>query len=66
MSKPDWVDAPYWATYLAQDGAPSYWWWWHSTKPTIRRERWANLDSMAPAALGSDQINWRESLEARP
>ena len=67
--KPNWVDAPEWAQWLAQD--EDGWWWWFESEPKLRSGGgfgcWWSWDRMLPVS-GKEEPgpNWRSTLEARP
>lgn len=59
--KPDWKDAPEWATHLAMesDGA----WFWFEGEPYAAFDgSWCGTK----ATVGCPNRDWKESLEARP
>lgn len=66
--KPDWKDAPEWATYLAQDKDRG--WWWYEKQPVVREMLWTFTEfkhcaRMARAAYPPPN-EWELSLEKRP
>ena len=63
--KPDWVDAPGWAKFLAKNKNGS--WWWHENFPDTIDERgnWISNGCRQRADL-SDGIWWSDSVEKRP
>ena len=62
MSKPDWEEAPEWATAMAMDEDGE--WWWYQFEPTKGRTSWGNggRSRMASAV----QKDWTETMERRP
>ena len=65
MTKPDWKDAPEWASYLAMDRNGC--WWWYEFKPTIflNEDEWVKVGGRAEAFPSSND-DWRDTLEMRP
>lgn len=61
--KPDWKDAPEWATALAQDADGD--WYWYANTPEFYEGRWGYrgaIERAKPSPTG----NWKNSLELRP
>jgi len=61
MSKPDWKDAPEWASYLAQDKNGT--WWWYDREPIAEQSQWESCGIAESACVCDD---WKESLQKRP
>ena len=62
VSKPDWKDAPEWATYLAMD--ESGYWHWYKSEPMAEQGEWLfGGDSMIAPVDSS--FTWYETLEER-
>lgn len=61
--KPDWNDAPEWASWLAMDSDGA--WWWYEREPR-RGERTfgAGYGRATPAIVVIS--DWSETLESRP
>jgi len=66
--KPDWKDAPEWASWLAQDSSGV--WNWYTDEPeqnSSKKEWWPRKDGdFAYQGSGRPNPNWRNTLEARP
>ena len=63
--KPDWKDAPEWATHLAMDSDGS--WWWFEQQPDEDDGCFVcqNFKLKMEIAYSPREL-WHESLEARP
>lgn len=68
MNKPNWNDAPEWATYLAQD--ESGYWYWFEREPALNQYAWfpIALSKVEFVYHPDDAPNkkWRETLESKP
>jgi hypothetical protein len=71
MSKPEWKDAPKWASWLAQDGNGDY--AWYEEKPVADEEskswEWVNAATTEwKLADRTTELSegWRDTLEHRP
>lgn len=62
MSKPDWVNAPEWANYVAMDDDGE--WKWYENEPIVGCYCW-DCNKGKELSAGFD-INWENSLEKRP
>jgi hypothetical protein len=62
--KPDWKDAPEWASWLAMDERGE--WFWYETQPSrsSARAEWVRKGGNMIPAGGS--APWDETLEQRP
>lgn len=62
MSKPNWKDAPMWATYLAMDSTSI--WYWHEHEPKQKYGLWnsTGLNSRSE----DNYIMSADTLEKRP
>ena len=61
--KPDWKDAPEWATCLAMDDDCV--WYWYENQPHLKGSVWAS--EFGRYALASLSVSFlRETLEQRP
>lgn len=58
--KPDWKDAPEWATWLAQDCDGE--WYWFDIEPHIAHGMWLNGSEVKAATI----LGWEDTLEPRP
>lgn len=69
---PDWINAPLWAQWLAQDQTGE--WYWYKTKPQAIVKLWGNTNDgqwvtvylKQRACRGHPNPDWRETLEKRP
>lgn len=59
MNKPEWKDAPAWASYLAMDEDGI--WWWYEQKPYLENSFW---DSHGRRFRVND-TSWKDTLESR-
>lgn len=61
--KPDWKDAPDWASYAAMDSDGC--WYWYANKPVIGTTIWEPLGGHCGLASNAE-TDWKETLERRP
>lgn len=61
--KPDWNDAPEWATCLAMDADGV--WCWYEEKPKLKKSNGIFFSPLKVAFAGNG-VCWFESLEVRP
>lgn len=68
MSKPNWIDAPEWANWLAQDESGR--WYWYENEPSIAGVYWDNrgLDMRVDSQMEilPNRRTWKETLGQRP
>lgn len=62
MNKPQWVNAPEWAEYLAMDEDGE--WYWYEFEPYQMLDCWANSGRMQFA--GSQEVSWIQTKERHP
>jgi hypothetical protein len=64
-SKPDWSEAPSWATWLAEDQDGE--WTWYEHKPVLDREKgiWTSAGGRFETAEVPHRV-WYRTAEARP
>jgi len=68
--KPDWKDAPPWASYLAQDEGGE--WYWYEVSPKLEEDDdnyWNNVSGTRYSLIheyNPPNPDWRSTLEARP
>lgn len=62
-NKPDWSEAPYWATHLAQDENGAWYWFEECPKPG-RAGNWHVVTGDCEEA--KINIDWQKTLEPRP
>ena len=60
--KPNWDEAPSWATHLAMDSDGR--WYWYGGKPNNNNSNWTTVNKCTPAEVYWDR--WEETLEQRP
>jgi hypothetical protein len=61
--KPDWKDAPEWATYFAMDADGT--WFWYERKPARFDIAWLPRGDFRFDTAGHSP-GWKQSLEQRP
>lgn len=67
--KPEWSDAPEWATHLAMDEDGR--WYWYERKPVIWFFAWRpdgayDADSNRYLIADTPRGRWQQTLESRP
>ena len=64
--KPNWNDAPEWASYLARDKNGT--WFWYENEPTgfNADDEWNCGEGKAEMAHNNSHSDWKETLEERP
>jgi hypothetical protein len=62
--KPDWDDAPEWASYLAMDASGV--WYWHEKEPKLLDHLWQSPMSSHMCIAHADRQAWKLTLERRP
>ena len=62
--KPDWRDAPEWASWLAQDDGG--WWYWYEDKPYIHDGfEWVSNSKYSFAGFDETELSPADTLESR-
>jgi hypothetical protein len=64
VNKPDWKDAPEWASYLAMDRNGT--WCWHEKFVIPSGGLWQSRGHGKVAIAHEPEDVWRETLEERP
>ncbi len=63
--KPDWKDAPEWATHLAMDSSGRWYWYDAEPREDEREEYWVGQRLSRWEDAGKSP-SWKDSLESRP